>query len=127
MTINDLCTTAHTAAVAKGFYERPRELPELLMLIVSELAEALESDRSDLHTDGDYATVWNDWVKDDGITEENASYFKACIKDTVEDEIADAFIRLADLCGYYGIDIDGHIRAKMKYNETRPRMHGKKY
>ena len=45
-TINDLCKQAHDNAVAKGFYERKRELPELLMLITSELAEAMEAERN---------------------------------------------------------------------------------
>ena len=53
--------------------------------------------------------------------------FEALVKDSVEDEIADAFIRLFDLCGFYGIDIEAHIKAKMAYNATRPAKHGKKY
>ena len=49
------------------------------------------------------------------------------IRGTVPEEIADAFIRLFDLCGFYGIDIEAHIKAKMAYNATRPAKHGKKY
>lgn len=123
--INDLCKLAHDAAVSKGFYERQRNLPELLMLVVSELAEAMEADRHDK------------WARDSGIgwfaknfTMDGIDFapaFEKTVKDSVEDEIADAFIRLFDLCGFYGIDIEAHIKAKMAYNATRPAKHGKKY
>lgn len=53
--------------------------------------------------------------------------FETDIKDTFEDEIADCFIRLFDLCGRYKIDIESHIKAKMKYNSLREKLHGKKY
>ena len=53
--------------------------------------------------------------------------FEHHVKDTFEDELADAVIRILDLCGAKGIDIEKHIELKMKYNETRERMHGKKY
>lgn len=49
------------------------------------------------------------------------------IKDTFEDEIADVFIRLFDFCGHRKIDIEKFIQLKMKYNESREKMHGKKY
>jgi NTP pyrophosphatase (non-canonical NTP hydrolase) len=121
LTLNELCTAAHSAAVAKGWYERPRELPELLMLVVSELSEALEADRNGRHAPR--------------VPEQNSKYdisrfvnnFDDFVKDTVEDEIADAVIRIADLCGHLGIDLDAHVAAKMKYNLTRPYKHGKAY
>ena len=42
-------------------------------------------------------------------------------------ELADAVIRIADLCGYLGIDLDTVISEKMAYNETRPFKHGKRF
>ncbi|MDR1340654.1 MAG: hypothetical protein LBK58_11480, partial [Prevotellaceae bacterium] len=53
--------------------------------------------------------------------------FKANIKNTVEDELADVIIRTLDLCGHLGIDIERHIEMKMKYNESRGYKHGKNY
>ena len=44
-----------------------------------------------------------------------------------EFEIADAMIRLMDISVGLGIDLEWHIKAKMKYNAMRPHMHGKKY
>lgn len=34
---------------------------------------------------------------------------------------------LEQLCDHLGIDLMTHIELKMKYNETRPALHGKKY
>lgn len=45
--------------------------------------------------------------------------FELYIKDTFEDEIADAIIRLLDLSAYLNIDIDKHMELKMKYNSMR--------
>ena len=45
----------------------------------------------------------------------------------VEGWTADNMIRILDLCGARSIDIEKHIEMKMKYNQTRERMHGKKY
>lgn len=41
-----------------------------------------------------------------------------------EDIKFEAVIRIADLCGYMGIDLEGVIREKMEYNATRPYKHG---
>lgn len=72
-----------------------------LALIQGELGEALEAHRK------------NRW----GLEE----------KDTFEDELADVFIRLMDLCGYFGIDIQKQVEWKHTYNQTRPFKHGKAY
>ena len=47
MDINNLVHDAHYNAIIKGFHEEPRELGTSLMLIVSELGEALEAHRRD--------------------------------------------------------------------------------
>ena len=41
--LNELAAAVHENAVAHGWWEQERELPEILMLCVSELAEALEA------------------------------------------------------------------------------------
>ena len=113
--LNALALKIHADAVAKGFYEKPRETGTMLMLVVSELSEALEADRTDRHAPGDFSYG--------GATLE----FRENVKDTFEDEIADSVIRLLDLCGHLDIDIDRHIKAKMEYNQTRPIRHNKNY
>lgn len=43
------------------------------------------------------------------------------------EEIADTVIRIFDLCGYMGIDIEEEIRRKHSINLKRPKLHGKKF
>ena len=115
--MNELAKKIHENAVKHGFYDEKREIGTLLMLCVSELSEALEADRKLFYS-----------VMVDTISEENfKESFEDCVKDTFEDEIADAIIRILDLCAYMNIDIEEHIRLKMKYNEMRENKHGKRY
>jgi NTP pyrophosphatase (non-canonical NTP hydrolase) len=117
MKIKELIEDAHQNAKDKGFWDKERDLGQLLMLIVTKLAEALEADREGRYS---YFTRYYSSLDQKTAFEEN-------IKDTFEDEIADCFIRLADLCGGLNIDIEKNIIAKMEYNESRESMHGKKY
>ena len=120
-TLNKLRDEVHENAKNKGFWDNQRETGTLLMLCVSELAEAMEADRKDRYAD--LELIEKD--KEDFIDFKWS--FENSIKDTFEDELADAIIRILDICGSRGIDIDKHIELKMKYNATRERMHGKKY
>jgi len=43
------------------------------------------------------------------------------------EEIADTFIRLGDLCGYLELDIEEEINKKHNKNKHRPYRHDKKY
>lgn len=70
-------------------------MPEKLMLVVTELSEAMEAYRR-----------------------EDIENFK--------EEIADTIIRLCDICGSVGINIERQISSKMEINKKRPRLHGKK-
>jgi len=94
------------------------------MLIVSELGEALEAHRCGKMCNDDIFIFSIGWLEE-GIFPEID--YENNIKGTFEEEIADTFIRLADLCGYLKIDIEKHIKAKLEYNKTRPEKHGKKY
>jgi hypothetical protein len=129
--INDLANAIHKNNVEKGFYENPPNKATALMLVVSELSEAVEADRA-----GKFANIFYFFNRKNEIeqskgqeldSEEYARLFKTTIKDTYEDEIADAIIRLLDHCAHKGIDIDAHIAAKVKYNQSRPHKHGKSY
>ncbi len=44
-----------------------------------------------------------------------------------EDELADAVIRIFDLCGGLGIDLQKQIEWKTEYNKGRKKKHGKRY
>lgn len=93
-TPNELSEICHAIAVEKGFWDEERNIGEALMLIVTELAEAMEAYRK----------------------QDRASF---------REEIADTFIRLFDLCGGLGIDIEGEIDKKSQKNKGRPYKHGK--
>lgn len=119
----------------RGFwdnYEGTKELKglrqafisQMLMLIVSELSEALEALRKD-----NTATEYNveaikNWV-DNGVTFKTE--FEQNIKDKFEDEIADAFIRILDLAGGLGIDLGFFVKNKLLYNSLREKKHGKNF
>lgn len=123
MTISRIAKLVHENAKNKGFWDRPSNTGEKLMLIVSEIGEAMESDRKGIHYTGTVDPI-NDEFLDEAEWE---LWFKNTVKDTFEDEMADAVIRILDLCESKDIDIEWHIKKKMRYNSTRPHMHGKKY
>lgn len=121
--INELSKTIHNRAKSKGFYNNEFNLSEKLMLIVSELGEAQESDRKDRKANLEYFLERQKVLSEESLIK----CFESSVKDTIEDELADSFIRLLDLCGYLNIDIGKHIEIKMWYNSHRPEKHGKKY
>lgn len=99
-------------------------ISEKLMLIITEPAEGMEA-----HRKNKKAVKW-EGSEDllhlpDESDPEGRTPFEQHFKDTFEDEIADTFIRLLDLCGKLDIDIDFHIRHKSIYNESRPHKHEK--
>jgi hypothetical protein len=49
------------------------------------------------------------------------------VKNTFEDELSDVIIRMLDLFAFKGIDIESHIKVKMRYNINREYKHGKSY
>lgn len=136
--INQLAEIVHKNARKKGFYEEEKKNAEMLMLIVSEASEALEADRKGIavpksgstsgHSAGDLVQTQ---ISNPLSYQINAEDFKTAfikdIKDTFEDELADIVIRVMDLAAYRGIDLENHIKAKMRYNSYREYKHGKKY
>ena len=188
--LNHYAKKCHARAVAKGFWDEQHSVGHYLMLVISELSEAVEADRIGKWAKLDPNTIDTLHRIDGAIYVQE---FLRLVKDTVEDEIADAVIRLLDLLGWMlkdralsetevatdlgvsafyisgemtladalwpilqeacclcskyahryailysikslellcdrlGIDLMTHIELKLKYNETRPALHGKKY
>jgi NTP pyrophosphatase (non-canonical NTP hydrolase) len=123
---NKIRDSIYEANKAKGFHEETRSLGEELMLITGELAKCLEADRKNRKANAvDYR--YNETNIGEEFPKVQPLVFEECIKDSVEDEIADAMIRIFDLCGAKGVDIAFHVEEKLKYNKTRKYKHGKEY
>ncbi len=125
--LNEFCKTNNAVVREKGFwdsmhlslscFERPDSgnmndnkeykatkdafISQKVALIMSECAEALEAMRKDNY----------------GLEK----------KDSFEDEIADVYIRLSDLCGELDIDIEKQIMWKLNHNKSREKLHGKSF
>ena len=93
-TLTQWAALCHRTAVKKGFWDEKRNIGEALMLIVTELAEAMEA-------------------------------YRTQNRDNFNEELADTFIRLLDLCGGLKIDIEYEIARKTRHNKTRPYKQGK--
>jgi NTP pyrophosphatase (non-canonical NTP hydrolase) len=100
MTLNDYARECHQANM-KWWQDLmtgqmiTRNKGEMLMLVVSEIAEAMEGERKDLMDD------------------------KLPWRRSAEVELADALIRIFDYAAAHGYDLEGAYREKMAYNARR--------
>ena len=185
-----LVTDCYETACKHGFHDERVSVEHMLMLVLSEIGEAVEADRKG-------RSRCDLGIFDDALRTRNFTQaFKDYVKDSLPDELADVCIRLYDMCGemcleprveydtmethfqeifgedsfcermYYlsrliletngsplddgtdeclpqvigsalsflfalasdmGVDLMQHIELKMRYNEERPYLHGKKY
>ena len=101
MGINEMKDRAYDIACKHGWYEQKRSNMHELMLLVSELGEAVNADRN-----GKYANRerFENVLKEFHVPFSYA--FNQCIKDTVEDELADAAIRILSLAGLNSADLE---------------------
>lgn len=111
MDITQLQKDSYRIAEEHGFYDGypedrsdPRANATRLMLIVSELSEALED-------------VRNGHLK---LTAINGK------PEGLPSELADAVIRIADYAEWQGFNLAQAIEIKQTYNEARPYKHGGK-
>lgn len=90
--LNRLRDECHKIACEHGFERKQHSEQHAMCLVISELMEAVEADRKDRHAN---LKSFNESLN--GFTCEQA--FEGYVKDTVEDEIADAAIRILSYCG----------------------------
>lgn len=105
--LNKLSKEVFEANKAKGFHEEEHSVEHMLCLVISELMEAVEADRKGRRADMEhYVDILGSPAHKNGISNEDWSHlFQHTIKDTVEDELADAVIRLLDMAGALGVNI----------------------
>ncbi len=100
---------------AKGWHDSPPSLPECMMMLVTEAAEAVEA--------------WRRWGTEDRTDALADSYGDELFNRKPEglgSELADIFIRLLDDCYLFGVDLEAEFDRKMAYNRSRPFRHGGK-
>jgi hypothetical protein len=146
ITIRELVDRSHSLAKSKGWHElwpdgatksHVVNVPEKLALIHSEVSEALEEYRKHGvrmrcgHCNGTTTRASTD-SPDQVPCECGRGFLEVYTYDGGPKpegfvvELADAVIRIADLCGALGLDLAGAIETKHRFNETRSFRHGGK-
>lgn len=138
MEIKRFAADIHKTAVEHGWWDGgERNFGELIALCHSELSEALEEYRNGRKPTetyyeckaGEHAHASLQDIHGCGPAEEgcknscNGHYGKPC---GIPSELADVVIRIFDMCGHYGIDIEAILEEKAAFNATRPYRHGGK-
>lgn len=136
----------HQTAVEKGWWEPqeqivalplqggpikamvPRSMGDVLALVHSEVSEALEENRNGhAPTETYFPNAGMHGPQASSPLQELAwarSY--GWKPEGVPSELADIIIRVLDIAGYYGIDIEHAMLVKTGYNEGRSYRHGGK-
>lgn len=116
--LNTLAKEAYQNAVNHGWYDPEPSFPEAVMMMVTELSEAVAKYRDDCepcyYLDGD-----------GNISTDMTAYKGQELHGTAV-ELIDCLLRILSYCGGTNIDIDDIIRKKMTYNKFRPYRHGGK-
>ena len=110
MNFDELAQEAFATAKAHGWHDTEQSDEHWLMLIITEIAEAVQADRKDKHADvakfKEYQTYYGTFLPSEEIrTIRFREDFEAYIKNSVEDELSDVVIRCLDLAGLRGIDL----------------------
>src|SRR5690554_1787811 len=100
--LNDLAQKAHKTARDHGWWEEEKSFGELIALVHSELSEALEDYRKGRLITKTYLLCKSSKTTCDAICSE----CRQSKPEGIPIELADVLIRIFDMCGKYGIDLD---------------------
>lgn len=113
MNLNELRDEAYSIAKANGWHEEEHSDEHWLILVISEIAEAVQADRKNQHADiasfKEYQTYYGSFLPSKETLEIRfREDFEAYIKNSVEEELSDVVIRCLDIAGLHGIDIEAY-------------------
>lgn len=125
MSLNDFAKEVHENAVAHGWWESPREFPEVAALIHSEISEALEEYRQG------NPLIYGCCDIPGAVCEHSADCDKpendrSCKPEGLAVELCDAIIRILDYLAYIGVDVEAVLESKHEFNKSREYRHGGK-
>ena len=113
--LNILRDEAYATACNKGFHDEKKSDEHYLMLVITEIAEAVQADRKGRRADRERY----DYAVDRGMCNDIEECFERYIKNSIEDELADIVIRLLDFCGMNGYSFDHRLALPEEYFMTR--------
>lgn len=108
--LNKLRDEAYQNAVEHGWHDEDLSTEHFLCLVISELMEAVQAERKGKRSD---VAKFNEWQGNNIPFSEETRVrrfqedFEAYIKDSVEDELSDACIRIFDLAGLLEVSFSG--------------------
>lgn len=107
--LNALRVGAYKTACEHGSHDQELSNEHYFCLVISELMEAMEADRKGRLGKKSKSRFEMDYNRYPALVEEEKRFkcsFEANVKDTLPDELADAVIRLLDLAGLRGINLE---------------------
>ena len=101
MNLNELKDRAYKTAKAHGWHDKELSDETYLMLIITEIAEAVQADRKGIRPDIEGFKEFVEAHDETAITYAFDKYIKGC----VEEELADVVIRCLSFAGHRGWDL----------------------
>lgn len=129
LNLGEFIKSVHQNAVDHGWHEKERAFGEEIALCHSELSEALEEFRKGKKPNETYYKCTR---KDNSTCAGHGEMSYMCEgccdrkPEGIPSELADVIIRIFDMCGRYGIDMETMLIEKHKFNRSRPYKHGGK-
>lgn len=104
---NEYIKRAYEMACAHGFHDKELSIEHCLMLVITEVSEMVEADRKGKYAQVSMYESQKNTQQPENLKDEHKKFcFETFIKDTFEDEMADACIRLYDTAGAFGVTFD---------------------
>ena len=128
MNINELAKEVHKNAVARGEWDGPPALPEVLCSIHAELTSALQEWKEGNPVIYGTCAISPKDCKYSAICDNVGKPGKdgPCKPEGLAVELCDAIMRILDYLAYMKVDVEAVLEAKHAYNLGRPYRHGGK-